>query len=322
MSCNSNSFLDGLQAKADALKASVNGGLEGLKNDLGDAVAGLKGAITLPASPAVKSFKADLAALQGKVGTELAIAQAKLNETWGGIVNDLDTLMTKVHLPGFSVCSDAPNVEATTNPDGSLAPVVKAQPTPAPAEVPAPAEPVDVTPISQEVAPSSSSSGVSWSKAQADYAGYREVKEASYGELIQKSIGAQTEADKLKKDPDVMKVNGQDGSFFGPSSSQNYSAADRLRKGMVTQAQYDKYTLSLKKSSEAAELHGAVAGITDLFVKWEWFVAGKGGQEGAIRSVGDGIVKSNPSSGPYIPKVEGLVKGRIGVVTAYYNTAH
>lgn len=320
VNCGSNSSLDALKNKVGALKDAINGSLEGLQNDLSDSLSSIKDGLSglVPSSPALRDFKADLMSLAGKTGLALQKAKAQLNELWGGAVGDLESLMDAVSNPlsGFNICKDAPAVKATTNADGTLTPVVEAQESPAPAVNPS--KPAKVTPTVERKAelPSSTGSGVSHEKASSDYRVYEVTKAASYDKLIVELESLNVKTAQLANTAAVKKAQGANDSTV---SKWELNANNRLRKGLITKAEYDQYVVWKKTDNERALLQSAVVALADSFQKWESYHFGYGDQNIAnLRGFDKSSSKTlYPAQASYFSKPEEITTANAAILKAY-----
>lgn len=128
INCSNNAALEKLQAAKDALNAQLDGlasagtaGLAALESALSQFENDLKAA--LPKIPELPNFKKQLDALKGLNPIDLAAAKAKLKETWGDSLPDIDidaladavSLPSLDGLPSFDFCKDVPNIEGTVD---------------------------------------------------------------------------------------------------------------------------------------------------------------------------------------------------------------
>lgn len=191
INCSSNTLLDTLNAKKDALNAKV----EELQSLGAAAMADLKAKAdemkdsllaAVPVPPAIPNFKKELEELKGKVGKELAEAKAAFKERWGDALPniDIDGLMDKVSAAKdlvdnfeedlndfvsgvasnietaasdqFDFCKDVPNIEAPkVSAEGKVEQVkVKAEEPTVAADIPKKVEIVEPTVVEKEKAPS------------------------------------------------------------------------------------------------------------------------------------------------------------------------
>lgn len=268
--CATSKALDALAAKKKALSDAMAGSIESLKSSMGSALSGIGDALNAmkPESSSNFSLKEDLASLAGKVGGELALAKRALNERWGKMVDGLEGLMDRVANPDFSICDEVPNIEAKPNPDGTLEKVAKAQPTPAPSSGPEASTPVTEVPIDDSDADR---------KIIGDYNVYAAAREDSY-----RSIRAawRTLTEKVIQLKDTEAVRKAEGRVSNSLSNDDFGARqvpeERLRKGLITQAEYAAWQ-EYRVIADSAVAHVAFFNdIINSFEAWEFCRAGIG----------------------------------------------
>jgi len=132
--CGSNPLLQALNAAKKSLTDKVNSLVsqgKGALTDLQAKANAMKAKLLamLPAIPKLPNFKTDLAAM---IGNTNAQALADFQKKWGKAVSGIQAFIDK--LPNIDFCSEVPNVDGKLQPDGTYAPVVKAQDSPTPSE--------------------------------------------------------------------------------------------------------------------------------------------------------------------------------------------
>lgn len=273
VNCGSNSLLDSVKQKTSDLKDVLSGSVAEIQSGLTSAMNGLKDSLTglkPKTPPIVRDFKAELIALSGKTGVALAKARDALREAWGGAVSDLETLMDKASNPlsGFSICKDAPSVSGTVQPDGSIQVEQKAQESATPVAAPAKAEAAPRTSTVKTRQQSSSGSGLAYQEAQNAYRIYESEKAEALRPIAEQARSTVMTTYQLFRDPDVKAALGTNESA---SSQFDTSPAIRLRKGTISQAQYNKWVTFERSRIQAATLRGVIVDLEKCYVAWENF---------------------------------------------------
>ena len=230
INCSSNSALEALNAKKEALAGKIGelkaagaaamGDLKAKADEMKDSLLA-----ALPDPPEFPNFKKELAELQGKVGKELADAKAAFKERWGKAMPDVDIdgLMEKVAVvqdlvenfeenaidlatglakkaaDKFDFCKDVPNVEAPkVDANGVVEQVkVKAEEPTVAADIPVKVEVVEPTVVAKEKEPSVS---YTVKKPVDELARARENMRMSVKRFLSKYTHGRTTADnKLKE---------------------------------------------------------------------------------------------------------------------------
>ena len=243
INCSNNAALDKLQAAKDALNAQLDGlasagtaGLEALESALSQFEDDLKAA--LPKPPELPNFKKQLDALKGLNPIDLAAAKAKLKETWGDALPDIDidalvgnlTMPQLPGLPSFDFCKDVPNIEGTVDPvTGKIASVKDKGAEPTTATEPAKAaEAVTPTVADSASKPSQSSrTDKSLSELLDGVQAYRD-EDSAYEKTLYKGVSKQYDkVAKIKRSSDYRKLNkkfkkaAKEGTITGGSSYYN-----------------------------------------------------------------------------------------------------
>lgn len=306
-----NDLKDGLNDDIDAAKASIGAKLNSLKDSLLD--------IKKPSNPTLSKFKDDLYALKGKTGKALIDARNALNEKWGGLVSDLDTLITAVSNPlePLDFCKDVPNVEGTPGSDGKLVAVTKAQESPTPNEIPEEVKKVTVVTTESEKIPTSS--GISEKQSRSDYDGYVAVINETVTPINSEIDRLSGIVSNLASDSAVKKAQGVGTDTV---SQFNLSPEDRLRKNLITQTEYAKYKDYRKNLFELQGLNQVRTTLFKSFSDWEYLRAGKGNtQESILDGLDRGSRTNFPSYATYFDKPKTITATYATVIQNYYKTS-
>lgn len=184
--CSSNPLLQALNAAKKSLTSSVNSLVSQGKSALAsiEAKANLMKAKLLamvPAIPKLPNFKTELASM---IGVKNAQAIADFEKKWGKAVSGIRNFIDK--LPNIDFCSEVPNVDGKMQPDGSYAPIVKAQDSPTPSENAERAVPLVSTVQDASTKTSSGNSGATRQKYYQFLSDVYPKVQAEYWELVLK----------------------------------------------------------------------------------------------------------------------------------------